>query len=77
MARTPQAAPTGRRRLARVSVWLTVLLGAWLPIVGDPLTFAAGVMREPLWRFLVIVTAAKGGRYAVLAWAVLRVQASV
>ena len=32
MARTPQAAPTGRRRLARVSVWLTVLLGAWLPL---------------------------------------------
>ena len=44
------------------------LLGAWLPVVGDPLTLAAGVLREPLWRFVLIVTLAKGGRYLVLAW---------
>lgn len=48
------------------------LMGSWLPIVGDPLTFAAGVLREPLWRFLAIVTLAKGGRYVVLAWVTLR-----
>lgn len=44
------------------------LLGAWLPVVGDPLTLAAGALREPLWRFVPIVTLAKGGRYLVLAW---------
>ena len=44
------------------------LFGAWLPVVGDPLTLAAGVLREPLWRFVLIVTLAKGGRYLVLAW---------
>ena len=43
------------------------LFGAWLPVVGDPLTLAAGVLREPLWRFVLIVTLAKGGRYLVLA----------
>lgn len=49
------------------------LLGAWLPLVGDPLTLAAGVLREPFWRFVLIVTLAKGGRYLVLAWATLEV----
>ena len=43
------------------------LLLSWLPIIGDPLTLVAGVMREPLGRFLLIVTLAKGARYAVLA----------
>ena len=38
-----------------------------MPLIGDPLTFIAGVLREPFWRFLVIVTAAKGGRYLVRA----------
>jgi membrane protein YqaA with SNARE-associated domain len=43
------------------------LLLSWLPIVGDPLTLLAGVMREPLWRFVLIVTIAKGARYGALA----------
>ena len=38
-----------------------------MPVIGDPLTLVAGVMREPLWRFLLIVTLAKAMRYAVLA----------
>ncbi|MCK8663393.1 DedA family protein [Pseudomonas azerbaijanoccidens] len=45
------------------------LLLSWLPIIGDPLTLVAGVMREPLGRFLLIVTLAKGARYGVLALA--------
>ncbi|KMM85509.1 membrane protein YqaA, SNARE-associated domain [Pseudomonas taetrolens] len=43
------------------------LLLSWVPIIGDPLTVIAGVMREPLWRFLLIVTLAKGMRYLLLA----------
>lgn len=43
------------------------LLLSWVPIIGDPLTLVAGVMREPLWRFLLLVTLAKGLRYAVVA----------
>lgn len=42
------------------------LLLSWVPIIGDPLTVIAGVMREPFWRFLLIVTLAKGGRYLAL-----------
>lgn len=42
------------------------LLMSWLPVIGDPLTLIAGVLRTPLLRFLVLVTIAKVGRYAVL-----------
>lgn len=47
------------------------LLISWVPIVGDPLTIAAGVMREPLWSFLLIVSVAKFARYAMLTAATL------
>ncbi|ODJ90354.1 YqaA family protein [Pseudomonas viridiflava] len=47
------------------------LLLSWVPIIGDPLTVVAGVMREPFWSFLLIVTLAKGVRYLVLAAATL------
>lgn len=44
------------------------LLLSWVPIIGDPLTIMAGVLREPLWSFLLLVTLAKGGRYLMLVW---------
>lgn len=43
------------------------LLGSWLPIVGDPLTLVAGVLRVPLATFLALVTVAKAGRYLAIA----------
>ena len=43
------------------------LLGSWMPIIGDPLTVVAGLMREPLLSFVVLVTLAKGARYLFLA----------
>ena len=43
------------------------LLLSWAPVIGDPLTIAAGVMREPLPVFLLLVAIAKIGRYLVLA----------
>jgi membrane protein YqaA with SNARE-associated domain len=54
-----------RYHYARWGHW--TLLLSWVPIIGDPLTLVAGVMREPLWRFLLLVTLAKGLRYGVLA----------
>lgn len=47
------------------------LLLSWVPVIGDPLTLVAGVMREPLWSFVAIVLLAKLGRYALLTWATL------
>jgi membrane protein YqaA with SNARE-associated domain len=43
------------------------LLLSWAPIVGDALTVAAGLLREPLRSFLILVSVAKAGRYAALA----------
>lgn len=43
------------------------LLVSWAPIIGDPLTLAAGLMREPLWRFLLLVSLAKTARYIFIA----------
>lgn len=49
--------------------WPSLLL-SWAPIIGDPLTLVAGVMKEPLWRFLLVVGIAKTARYvAVIALA--------
>jgi membrane protein YqaA with SNARE-associated domain len=46
---------------------------SWMPIIGDPLTLIAGVLREPFWRFTLLVCIAKAGRYTVLAYATLQV----
>ena len=43
------------------------LLLSWAPFIGDPLTVIAGVLREPLWSFTLIVLVAKLGRYLVVA----------
>ncbi|MEQ9639961.1 MAG: YqaA family protein [Alphaproteobacteria bacterium] len=50
----------------RWGVWS--LLGAWLPVVGDPLTLVAGILRAPLPLFLLLVTIGKGARYAAIVW---------
>jgi membrane protein YqaA with SNARE-associated domain len=44
------------------------LLFSWLPIVGDPLTVAAGILKTPLCRFLFYVVIAKFCRYLFLAY---------
>lgn len=64
--------PVKEPALARAQRWYRrygrwSLLLSWVPIVGDPLTVIAGVMREPLPVFLALVGAAKAARYLVLA----------
>ena len=56
-------------RFRRWGQWSLVF--AWLPIVGDPLTFAAGVLRTRFWLFLPLIALGKGARYGVLLWAAL------
>jgi len=43
------------------------LLFAWLPIVGDPLCLAAGLLRCGIIPFLLLVTIGKLARYSLLA----------
>jgi len=52
------------RWFRRYGTWSLML--AWIPVVGDPLTFAAGVLRVRLWIFIILVTAGKAGRYAIV-----------
>ena len=73
--------PVKAASLARVQQWFQrygwgVLLLSWLPIIGDPLTVVAGVMRMRLLPFVLVVAVAKGGRYGVLAWLVMGFEAA-
>ena len=43
------------------------LLIAWLPIIGDPITFIAGVLRYDFRKFLVLVVISKFSRYLFIA----------
>jgi Predicted membrane protein len=38
-----------------------------MPIVGDPITLVAGILREPFSSFILIVALAKTARYIVIA----------
>ena len=42
------------------------LLLSWAPFIGDPITVIAGVLREPVLSFLILITIAKSARYIVL-----------
>lgn len=42
------------------------LLFSWVPIIGDPLTFFAGIMRVSLCRFLILVFCGKAIRYSLI-----------
>lgn len=68
--------PVSPAALARAEGWYRrygrwSLLLAWAPIIGDPLTVVAGVLRETFLVFLLIVSIAKIGRYLILAAATL------
>jgi len=42
------------------------LLLAWTPIIGDPITFVAGVLKYNFWKFLLLVFISKLARYTFL-----------
>lgn len=51
---------------AKWGIWSLLL--SWVPVIGDPITFAAGFLRVHIVPFMILVVIAKGGRYlAVLA----------
>ncbi len=49
--------------------WLLLL--SWVPIIGDPITMAAGILREKFAIFLLLVSISKISRYLVIAYLVL------
>lgn len=64
-----EASKSGRRALAwfeRHGKW--ALLGSWLPIVGDPICLAAGLVRVGPVPFVLLGIGTRVARYAVLLW---------
>jgi membrane protein YqaA with SNARE-associated domain len=64
--------PASPEQLERASRWYQrygywSLLLSWAPFIGDPLTLAAGLMREPLGIFILLVAIAKTVRYVLFA----------
>jgi len=39
------------------------ILLSWVPIIGDPITFVAGMLQYNLKKFILLVVIAKGSRY--------------
>ena len=63
--------PFNQNQMKRSSKWFLKygkwsLLFAWLPIIGDPLTFVAGAMRIRFLDFLILVAIGKVGRYLIV-----------
>jgi membrane protein YqaA with SNARE-associated domain len=60
--------PVSRNQVEKAEAWYHrygrwTLLLSWVPVIGDPLTIVAGVLREPLRVFIPLVALAKTGRY--------------
>jgi len=70
--------PVKKDKLERATGWYHrygrwSLLLSWAPVIGDPLTLAAGVLKEPLWSFTLLVAIAKTARYVLVALLTLQV----
>jgi len=64
--------PLSKEQVAKAEGWYHrygrwSLLLSWMPIIGDPLTIVAGVLREPFPVFLALVAVAKAARYVAIA----------
>lgn len=62
---SPEQLVRARNYYARFGRWSLLL--SWVPLIGDALTVIAGVMREKLWIFVLIVAVGKALRYGGLA----------
>ena len=63
--------PVSPKHMDKAQVWFTkygiwTLLLAWAPVIGDPLTIIAGMLRTPIIPFLVLVTIGKFIRYTLI-----------
>ena len=60
--------PFNQEQISKSSLWFEKygkwsLLFAWVPIIGDPLTFVAGTMKTKFFIFLILVGIGKISRY--------------
>ena len=63
--------PFKETQIERSSKWFNKfgrgsLLFAWIPIIGDPLTLVAGLLRVKFIEFMILVTIGKVSRYFLI-----------
>jgi membrane protein YqaA with SNARE-associated domain len=63
--------PFKDKQIERSSKWFNKfgnwsLLFAWVPIIGDPLTLAAGLLKVKFIEFLILVSVGKVSRYFLI-----------
>lgn len=59
-----EALDKSQRWFQRYGLWSLLL--AWAPVIGDGITFIAGIMRIHFLTFFILVFISKGTRYALL-----------
>ena len=69
--------PANERQIAKGEIYfkkygIWSLLLAWVPIIGDPLTIVAGILRVKFFTFLLLVSISKISRYIFLIFIVFK-----
>lgn len=62
---SPESQKRAEHHFNRYGSW--ALLFSWVPVLGDPLCLAAGVLHTGLWRVVLLVAVGKFVRYVVVA----------
>ena len=69
--------PANERQITKGEIYfkkygIWSLLLAWLPIIGDPLTVVAGILRVKFFTFLLLVSISKISRYIFLIFIIFK-----
>ena len=69
--------PVNEKQIAKSEMYfkkygIWSLLLAWVPIIGDPLTVIAGVLRVNFFTFLLLVSISKTSRYIFLIFIIFK-----
>lgn len=69
--------PVNKKQIAKSEMYfkkygIWSLLLAWVPIIGDPLTVIAGILRVNFFTFLLLVSLSKTSRYIFLIFIIFK-----
>ena len=69
--------PVNEKQIAKSEMYfkkygIWSLLLAWVPIIGDPLTVIAGILRVNFFTFLLLVSVSKTSRYIFLIFIIFK-----
>ena len=69
--------PANERQIAKGEIYfkkygIWSLLLAWVPIIGDPLTIVAGILRVRFFTFLLLISISKISRYIFLIFIIFK-----